>query len=295
MWDEAAEFDPLSDVERSQLGLAAADARMRPWQNDASECDSAAGAPYDPDRLAPGVVQDEIAVDVANSACSQEIAKSGNTPRLAYQLGRALLAKHDAAGAQREFELAISGGYRAARIDLADLLVEPFRGNARFRPCRFALRTSLAGWSADRCLRARPSLRVRSARPERRPRALASPRSVESMVLVSERCRRGRTECTRTLRGARRKLRCHREPSAKKNALLLKAFNYYATAAERAQDVDWPDDAWRNWRYRRATLARLLAHDGMMQQVADAYSEVRNKWRPLPPTLLQKITSRLRE
>ena len=54
----------------------------------------------------------------------------------------------------------------------------------------------------------------------------------------------------------------------KKDAMLLKAFSYYATSAERAQDLDWPDDTWRNWRYHRATLARLLAHDGMMQQVA---------------------------
>jgi len=28
---------------------------------------------------------------------------------------------------------------------------------------------------------------------------------------------------------------------------------------------------WRNWRYRRATLARLLAREGMMQQMGDAY------------------------
>jgi hypothetical protein len=33
--------------------------------------------------------------------------------------------------------------------------------------------------------------------------------------------------------------------------------------------------AWRNWRYRRATLARMLARDGMMQQVAEAYAAAR--------------------
>jgi hypothetical protein len=51
----------------------------------------------------------------------------------------------------------------------------------------------------------------------------------------------------------------------------------YAAAAERAQDEAWPDDAWRNWRHRRATLARLLAREGMMQQVADAYVAARDK------------------
>ena len=60
----------------------------------------------------------------------------------------------------------------------------------------------------------------------------------------------------------------------KKNALLLKAFSSYAAAAERALAESWPDDTWRHWRYRRATLARLLAREGMMSQVADAYMAV---------------------
>ena len=36
------------------------------------------------------------------------------------------------------------------------------------------------------------------------------------------------------------------------------------------EHFDYP----RHWRYRRATLARLLAREGMMQQVADAYGSV---------------------
>ncbi len=50
-------------------------------------------------------------------------------------------------------------------------------------------------------------------------------------------------------------------------------------AAERAHDEDWPEDAWKQWRYRRATLARLLARQGMMQQVADTYAEVLSRTR----------------
>ena len=61
----------------------------------------------------------------------------------------------------------------------------------------------------------------------------------------------------------------------KRDALLLKAFASYAAATERAQAEGWPDDIWRGWRYRRATLARLLAVEGMMPQVADAYMAVR--------------------
>ena len=59
-----------------------------------------------------------------------------------------------------------------------------------------------------------------------------------------------------------------------RNALLLQAFIGYATAAERARREHWSDDAWRYWRHRRASLARALAQEGMMQQVADAYRAV---------------------
>src|SRR5208282_2542261 len=64
------------------------------------------------------------------------------------------------------------------------------------------------------------------------------------------------------------------DPS-KAHGLLLGAFRFYAAAAERAYDEAWPDEVWRGWRYRRATLARLLAREGMMSQVADAYTAVR--------------------
>jgi hypothetical protein len=36
---------------------------------------------------------------------------------------------------------------------------------------------------------------------------------------------------------------------------------------------DWPDEAYRTWRYQRASLARLLANEGMMRDVADAYEQ----------------------
>jgi TPR repeat protein len=60
---------------------------------------------------------------------------------------------------------------------------------------------------------------------------------------------------------------------AKRNLGLLTAFKYYAAAVARAQSENWPDDAWRNWCYRRASLARLLAGAGMAREVADAYTQ----------------------
>jgi TPR repeat protein len=52
-----------------------------------------------------------------------------------------------------------------------------------------------------------------------------------------------------------------------RDAARLAAFRDYTAAAEQARREDWPDNAWRNWRYRRASLARLLAQDGMMELV----------------------------
>jgi hypothetical protein len=51
------------------------------------------------------------------------------------------------------------------------------------------------------------------------------------------------------------------ESSAERTEHLLKAFRYYASAAERARLEDWPDAAWRDWRYRRASIARVLARE----------------------------------
>jgi hypothetical protein len=73
----------------------------------------------------------------------------------------------------------------------------------------------------------------------------------------------------------------------------LQAFRFYAAAAERAHEEDWPDDAWRHWRYRRASLARLLASEGLMQQVAAAYTAVREQTTPRAPTRWEQIKSML--
>jgi TPR repeat protein len=63
---------------------------------------------------------------------------------------------------------------------------------------------------------------------------------------------------------------------------LMESFKYYAAAAERARSEDWPDDIWVAWRYRRASLARILEREGMMRQVGDAYAAIRTKYE-YPP------------
>ena len=78
-----------------------------------------------------------------------------------------------------------------------------------------------------------------------------------------------------------------------RNSDLLESFRYYAAASELAYREDWPDNSWRNWRYHRASLARLLAHEGMMPQVAAAYAAVQGRPTPRPQTAWEQIKSKL--
>ncbi len=74
-----------------------------------------------------------------------------------------------------------------------------------------------------------------------------------------------------------------------KNTHSLEAFRYFAAAAARAQGKGWPDGAWRRWRYRRASLARLLARSGMMDQAAEIYENVRARNAPQPASLWDRL------
>ena len=76
---------------------------------------------------------------------------------------------------------------------------------------------------------------------------------------------------------------------AQENAYWLESSKYYAAASERARMEDWPDQAWINWRYRRASLARLLAREGSMQQVADINDGVHLRYAP-PASLWKRVT-----
>ena len=202
LWDAAAETDPLPDVDRTQLGLLP-DVRVRKWGTHGSACDQAAAAFYDPDRLTPGLAQATIVADVANFACSAEIAKTGNSSRLAYQMGRALLAKSDVKGARQQFELAVSGGYRAALIDLANLLSDASAGV--LNPER-AVSLYEQAWQEGVPIAAFElghlyEYGVHSSGTPRR--GCASTRCVKGMVVVSERRRRRRTERACAFRRAR--------------------------------------------------------------------------------------------
>jgi hypothetical protein len=65
-----------------------------------------------------------------------------------------------------------------------------------------------------------------------------------------------------------------------RNAHLLEAFRSFALAAAQAESENWADDRWREWRHRRASLARLLARAGMLENVADIFAGITERQAP---------------
>jgi WD40 repeat protein len=288
-WEKASQIDLLSDIDRAELGLPP-NSGVLTWSTNVSKCDESAGAFYDPDRLTPGVSTESINVDIASAACSHEIAMPKDSARAHYQLGRALLQRHEAKEARQQFELALSKGYRAAGVDLANLLVD--ESAAMLDPPR-AVSLFEEAWQNSVPIAAFKlgqlyELSMPSAAAGTQPK----PDLAKAWSWYQKGADAGEPNALARLAGRDEQYALAENNSSKRNAAMLRAFSYYAAAAERAHDQDWPDNAWKNWRYRRATLSRLLAREGMMLQVADTYRTVREKWAPQPPTTWQIIKTK---
>jgi WD40 repeat protein/TPR repeat protein len=268
IWYKAAQTDILSDVDRTELGLNRETQRVR--ADSGTACDRAAGAFYDPDRVTTGVIAGHIIADVAIAACGAEIRVPRHSARIDYQMGRALLVKRELSGAKQHFEHAIAKGYRAAQIDLAKLLlddtaglVDPARAIALYEEAwksgvqiaayQLGYLYEMGMASVDN--RAQPSLSPDMDKAQYWYEQAAAVNEPSALARYAERAER---------------IALRESDPEKKNSLLLRSFRFYAAAAERASDEAWPDEVWRQWRYRRATLARVLARRGMMQQVVEA-------------------------
>jgi eukaryotic-like serine/threonine-protein kinase len=268
-WASAAMLEVLPAVERFRLGLPRS-VDVRGWPVDRSKCDESAAAPYDPDRLGRGTRSDQIVVDVAIAACGDELKRHPDDGRLLYQQARAQSAAGRFREARRDLETAMQLGYRAARVDLGVLLSTPaaeMLDQARAvslldRAWRDGV--AMAAFELGRLYErgvpqvdlARAWLWYQRARDSGEPNALARFAAREDDTAIAE------------------------TDAEKRLADDLKAFEYYAAASERARIEDWPDDAWSVWRYRRASLARLLASEGLMRDVANRYADVRKRYAP---------------
>jgi TPR repeat protein len=236
---------------------------------DKTPCDEYAAAFYDPDRYAQGVAIDRINPSLAFPACTDLAAKRNSLTRAHYQLGRALYSKGDFRAARRELEMAVSKGYEAASVDLALLLADPRAGMLDLTR---AIGLYQRAWD-HKVVAAGYELGMlyESGRSPTPGRVGLTPDPKGAWIWYEKAAAAG--EPSALARIAEREENAARRSvsSIDSNALLLRAFQYYSAAAERGNLEGWPDETWRNFRYRRATLARLLAKRGLMEAVAQAY------------------------
>jgi WD40 repeat protein/serine/threonine protein kinase/TPR repeat protein len=271
----AAQFDTLSDTARFDLGLPnPADARQ--WPGSRTKCDEAAAAPYDPDRRGQGAMLDDILPDIAGAACAQQPGV-GDDPRSLYQRGRADWSGGKNQAARAEIEKSLAGGYRVAAIDLGLMLTTSPVGIADV-PRAIALYekawnqgVSVAGFELGRLYESG----VRRAGHE--GEYLLAPDKIRAWVWYGKAAESGEPNALARFAERDDEIAFSEQNPVKRRALLLASFTHYADAAERARVEDWPDAAWKNWRYHRASLARLLTREGMMGEVAQAFAEVRQK------------------
>jgi TPR repeat protein len=237
-----------------------------------NSCSAQAAAPYDPERRSPGVDQGSIRADVAMAACARESGGPDPSGQLAYHTGRALRSGNDLPGARRALEAAVAKGYRAARLDLGQLLVDP--DAARPDPVRAVSLFEQAWQSGLSIAGFELGALYEHGVPAKGPAGVAFPADAARAWAWYQRAAAQSEPNALARFGARAEHQGMAAAGRDANALWLEAFTYYARAAERARQLKWPDGAWRVWRYRRSSLARLLAGEGMMQQTADAYKGV---------------------
>jgi len=211
-----------------------------------------------------------------------------------YQRGRARWARGDIAGARRDFEAALGGGYRAAAIDLAQLFLQSpaYAESAADSSSTPVAHNTSAALPPD--LRRAVSLLVRAwhdgvsiaafdlgelyergvRRADSRGSYWLAPDAAWASAWYRRGAGAGEPNALARLAEREEEIAYTGGEPADSRAHLLTAFRYYAAAAEQARREDWPDGAWKRWRYQRASLARRLAHADMMRKVAAAYDAV---------------------
>ena len=272
-WAAAAQFEALSSTERFQLGLPE-QAVVDRWPRH-SRCDVVAAAPYDPDRRAQGVMRELIVAETALEACDKRgLGARASEPRARYQHGRALWKSGDISGARRDFEQAAATGYRAANVDLAMLLSSPTAGMLDI-PRAIALYER--AWK-EGVLVAGFELGALYERGVRAPGPKGgysqAPDATQAWSWYQEAADSGEPHALARFAERYDDAALTAENAASRATALLTAFARYASAADRARHEDWPDSTWRSWRYRRASLARVLARDGLMYDAASTYESV---------------------
>lgn len=287
-WSEAAQFDPLSHDERMELGLPALP-EVRQWSTGKTDCDAAAAAPYDPERRAPGVMLRDIVVDKALRSCAPRRAHEVMPGRVLYQHGRALMAGGAFKAARQDFQDANNRGYRAAQIDLARLLLHPEAGMLDVAGAVALLEHAWTDGLAVAAFELGDTYERGVRAPGDPAKYLLAPEPGRAWSWYEKAAQAGEPGAIARM-AQRADWSARQSPTvAGRNEQWLKAFRLYATAAERARIEDWPEALWQDWRYRRASLARLLEEAGMMQTVAETYDSVRQQQTPPAATIWTRL------
>jgi len=193
--------------------------------------------------------------------------------------------------ARQEFEAAISGGYRAANIDLGQLLTQP---SAAMLDVPKALSLFEKAWKEGVAIAAFElgSLYEHGVFAAGQDNLVAlAPDAARAWAWYQKGAETGEPNALARFAEREDAAAYVESDPKKKNQLLLDTFKYYASAVERARYEGWPDSASRSWRYRRASLARLLERDGMTAQVADTYDSIRKQYAPTARTMWEQIKS----
>jgi TPR repeat protein len=248
-----------------------------------------AAAPYDPKRRAPGVLANQIAASLALEACAKQSDDSGAGASLGYQHGRALVASEKFSEARRDFEDAIAHGYPAARIDLARLLSNPGGGMLDL-PRAIALDEQ--SWHEGMSVAASDlgALYEHGVDSGIAGNTTVLPvNEAEAWIWYQRAADAGEPNALARFASRQDLAAASEQSPTKKRALQLEAFKFYAAAAERARLEGWPDGAWEIWRHRRATFARLLEREGMIDETAAAYRDV-VKRNTAPKTVWDRLS-----
>jgi hypothetical protein len=188
-------------------------------------------------------------------------------------------------------ETALAGGYRAARVDLGMLLARP---SAALLDVPRAISLYERAWTDGVTIAAFElgSLYEHGvSRGGDTGDLLLAPDSARAWFWYRKAAAAGEPNALAHLAEREEGAALTAESAAQKSSLLIDAFKHYAAATERARREAWPEDVWRNWRYRRASLARLLAREGRMQEVAEAHDTVIEQYADASPSIWKRLAA----
>jgi hypothetical protein len=105
------------------------------FAQDITECDRQASHPSDPDKVLPGLHDDEMNFAAAQAACEAAVQKDPNNKRLRYQLGRAYFYDRKFEQGLPHVKWAADQGYQQAQFVYGYIVDNGFGGVAK-EPCK---------------------------------------------------------------------------------------------------------------------------------------------------------------